>query len=100
MRRKTRNFISAITHEDTETAAVFERSFLKTFGGDCQIPLGCCAEVHLGKVSANSVFIDIEKLRSPGTPGSATRKKHPPKEFLWPGTLWNGQGFAIDPSGI
>ena len=58
---ETRNFISAITHEDTETAAVFERSFLKTFGGDCQIPLGCCAEVHLGKVSANSVFIDIEK---------------------------------------
>ena len=58
---ETRNFISAITHEDTETVAVFERSFLETFGGDCQIPLGCCAEVHLGKVLANSVFIDIEK---------------------------------------
>ena len=58
---ETRNFISAITHPDTETAALFERSFLETFGGDCQIPLGCCAEAHLGKVSANSVFIDLEK---------------------------------------
>ncbi|MXW22827.1 MAG: hydroxymethylbilane synthase [Candidatus Dadabacteria bacterium] len=58
---ETRNFVSAITHTDTETAAIFERSFLKTFGGDCQIPLGCCAEVHLGEISANSVFIDMEK---------------------------------------
>ena len=58
---ETRNLISAITHTDTETAALFERSFLETFGGDCQVPLGCCAEVSLGKVSANSVFIDLKK---------------------------------------
>ncbi|MCY3624638.1 MAG: hydroxymethylbilane synthase [Candidatus Dadabacteria bacterium] len=58
---ETRNFISAITHPDTETAAAFERSFLETFGGDCQIPLGCCAQVHLGEISADSVFIDMEK---------------------------------------
>lgn len=57
--RETRNFISAITHPDTEIVAVFERSFLETFGGDCQIPLGCCAEIHLGKISADSVFIDM-----------------------------------------
>lgn len=56
-----REFVSAITHTDTETVAIFERSFLKTFGGDCQIPLGCCAEVHLGKILADSVFIDMEK---------------------------------------
>ena len=56
-----KNLISAITHADTETAAVFERSFLETFGGDCQIPLGCCARVHLGKISADSVFIDMEE---------------------------------------
>ncbi len=60
---ETRNLISAITHADTETAAVFERSFLETFGGDCQIPLGCCARVHLGKISAHSVFIDMEENR-------------------------------------
>lgn len=58
-----KNLISAITHADTETAAVFERSFLETFGGDCQIPLGCCARVHLGKISADSVFIDMEENR-------------------------------------
>ena len=58
---ETRDFISAITHPDTETVAVFERSFLETFGGDCQIPLGCCAEIHLGKISADSVFIDMGK---------------------------------------
>ena len=58
---ETKNLISAITHADTETVAVFERSFLKTFGGDCQIPLGCCAELRFGKISANSVFIDMEK---------------------------------------
>lgn len=56
-----KNLISAITHAETETVAVFERSFLKTFGGDCQIPLGCCADVSLGKISADSVFIDMEK---------------------------------------
>ena len=58
---ETRKFISAITHPDTETAAAFERSFLETFGGDCQVPLGCCAQVRLGKISADSVFIDMEK---------------------------------------
>ena len=58
---ETRDFISAIAHPDTETAAAFERSFLETFGGDCQVPLGCCARVHLGKISADSVFIDMEK---------------------------------------
>ena len=58
---ETKNLISAITHADTETAAVFERSFLKTFGGDCQIPLGCCANISLGKISADSMFVDMEK---------------------------------------
>lgn len=58
---ETKNLIAAITHSDTETTAVFERSFLKTFGGDCQVPLGCCADISLGKISADSVFIDMEK---------------------------------------
>jgi len=59
--KETRSFLPAITHPDTETVATFERSFLETFGGDCQIPLGCCAQVHLGGISADSVFIDMEK---------------------------------------
>ena len=59
--KETRNLISAITHPDTETVATFERSFLETFGGDCQIPLGCCAQVHIGRISADSVFVDMEK---------------------------------------
>ena len=59
--KETRSFLSAITHPDTETVATFERSFLETFGGDCQIPLGCCAQLHLGGISADSVFIDMEK---------------------------------------
>ena len=59
--KETRNLISAITHPDTETVATFERSFLETFGGDCQIPLGCCGQVHLGRISADSVFVDMEK---------------------------------------
>ena len=58
---ETRDLVSAITHPDTETVAAFERSFLETFGGDCQIPLGCCAQMHLGEISADSVFIDMEK---------------------------------------
>ena len=58
---ETRDLISAVTHPDTKTVAAFERSFLETFGGDCQIPLGCCAQVHLGEISADSVFIDMEK---------------------------------------
>ena len=59
--KETKNLISAITHPDTEIVATFERSFLETFGGDCQIPLGCCAQVHLGRISADSVFVDMEK---------------------------------------
>ncbi len=58
---ETRDLLYTITHAETETVAAFERSFLKTFGGDCQIPLGCYAEVRLGKVSAISVFINTEK---------------------------------------
>lgn len=58
---ETRNFLSAIAHPNTETMAIFERSFVETFGGNCQIPLGCFAQVHLGKISADSVFVDMEE---------------------------------------
>ena len=58
---ETKKLISKIGHADTEIVSVFERSFLKTFGGDCSIPLGCFAEVKNGRILANSVFIDMKK---------------------------------------
>ena len=60
---ETENLVSGIIHEDTETEAVFERSFLKTFGGDCSVPLGCCALARGGKIEAGAVFVDLEKNR-------------------------------------
>ena len=58
---ETKKLISAITDPRTEVAATFERSFLETFGGDCNIPLGCCAEVSSEEISARSVFIDTKR---------------------------------------
>ena len=54
------SFISKINDSNTEIATKLERSFLKAFGGDCSIPLGCYTEVDNGNVNANSVFIDVE----------------------------------------
>ena len=60
---ETRKLVLKIIHEDTETEAAFERSFLKAFGGDCSIPLGCCALARDGKIKARAVFVDSEKNR-------------------------------------
>ena len=60
---ETENLVSKIVHEDTETEAAFERSFLKTFGGDCSVPLGCCSVARDGKIKAGAVFVDPEKDR-------------------------------------
>ena len=60
---ETAKLASKIVHEDTETEATFERSFLKTFGGDCSIPLGCCALARDGKIKAVAVFVDAGKNR-------------------------------------
>lgn len=37
---------ASITHEDTWTAAVAERAFLRGLGGDCNVPAGAYAEVE------------------------------------------------------
>ena len=58
---ETRNLVSKIVHRDTETEAAFERSFLRTFGGDCSVPLGCCAMARDGKISARAVFVDAQR---------------------------------------
>ena len=60
---ETRKLVSKIVHEDTETEAAFERSFLRTFGGDCSVPLGCCAMARDGKISARAVFVDARRSR-------------------------------------
>ena len=60
---ETRNLISAITHADTETAAVFERSFWKLSAETVKFRLDAAREWHLGKISADSVFIDMEENR-------------------------------------
>ncbi|MCY3986308.1 MAG: hydroxymethylbilane synthase [Candidatus Dadabacteria bacterium] len=58
---ETEKLISAVTHPQTEVAATFERSFLETFGGDCNIPLGCYADVRSEEISAHAVFIDTHR---------------------------------------
>lgn len=48
----TRELVDKINHIDSETASKVERSFLKTLGGDCNIPAGCYAEINGNMISA------------------------------------------------
>lgn len=61
--RKAERLLSEISDTDTETEAAFERSFMRTFGGDCSVPLGCGSRARAGKVKADAVFVDMEKNR-------------------------------------
>ena len=72
---ETRNLVSKIVHRDTETEAAFERSFLRTFGGDCSVPLGCCAMARDGKISAGAVFVDAQRNRIFGNAWRCDAKK-------------------------
>ena len=60
---KAERLLSKISDADTETEAAFERSFMRTFGGDCSGPLGCRALARAGKVKADAVFVDMKKSR-------------------------------------
>lgn len=55
----TKKYIQEINNEITETEAIFERSFLKSLGGDCNIPAGCLAVIDDNKISGNAYFRDI-----------------------------------------
>ncbi len=60
---ETRDLLSEINCLETEPIVAFERSFLRAFGGDCSIPLGCCAQIVSGKIVATAFFADMEKNR-------------------------------------
>ncbi len=44
--RETLDLISKINHWETWAAGVSERAFLRRIGGDCNVPVGCHAEVE------------------------------------------------------
>ncbi len=60
---ETRKLLSEINCAKTEPVVAFERSFLKSFGGDCNIPLGCCAQTVSGRIRATALFVDTKKNR-------------------------------------
>ena len=50
--------LSGINDEETKICACFERSFLKKFGGDCSLPIGCYSRIKNNEIHGISVFID------------------------------------------
>lgn len=53
--------INNLKDRNTDLCATVERTFLKTFGGDCTVPLGCYSFIEGSEIKAVSVFIDIKK---------------------------------------
>ncbi|NIP31770.1 MAG: hydroxymethylbilane synthase [Candidatus Dadabacteria bacterium] len=56
----TLSIISEVNDNNTEITANLERSFLKTFGGDCTIPLGCYSSIRKSEISVDAIFIDVD----------------------------------------
>lgn len=48
--------ISALDDPNTKFAANCERAFSKTLGGDCNVPLGCYAEVSRGRIAVTGMI--------------------------------------------
>lgn len=57
------DYISKIEDKNTRICADLERSFLKTFGGDCSVPLGCYSAIENQIITASAIFIDSEEKR-------------------------------------
>jgi hydroxymethylbilane synthase len=48
--------VSAIDDPNTRFAANCERTFANTLGGDCNVPLGCYAEVSRGRIAVTGMI--------------------------------------------
>lgn len=55
--------ISKIEDKNTRICAELERSFLKTFGGDCSVPLGCYSTIESEIINATAIFVDTEERK-------------------------------------
>lgn len=60
----TVSILEEINDLNTENAANLERSFLRTFEGDCTLPIGCYAEINNDIISAKSVYVDVSEGRN------------------------------------
>lgn len=56
---KTIHQISLIEDKNTKICATLERSFLKAFGGDCSVPLGCYSSINMSHIEAVGVFVNL-----------------------------------------
>ena len=57
-----KKILRKINHNQTETCALAERSFLKTLGGDCETAVGCAATLNKDNIELNAqLFSDDGK---------------------------------------
>ena len=57
-----KKILKKINHNETETCALAERSFLKTLGGDCDTAVGCAAILNKDNIELNAqLFSDDGK---------------------------------------
>lgn len=59
----TLGFLEKLTDKNTAYCADLERSFLKSFGGDCTVPLGCFSTIDGRHINAKAVYVDIDQNR-------------------------------------
>ena len=55
---QTNELLKPISHRDTELQALAERAFLKSLSGDCNVPLGCLAEIRGAIIHITGVLAD------------------------------------------
>ena len=60
---KTIGLIDFLNHEETETAVVAERAFLKTLEGGCQVPIAGFAQVNGGTLSFEGLVAELDGSR-------------------------------------
>lgn len=77
-----------IEDKETRIAVTAERAFLSTFGGGCQVPIACYAEVENGMITMYAMVSDIDGsymkkvIRKAGTEKAQEFGRMVAKEFL------------------
>lgn len=59
----TLNLLEKLQDVNTRYCADLERSFLKSFGGDCTVPLGCYSNVDRRYIEATAIYVNVDNNR-------------------------------------
>ncbi len=60
--RKTKELVEGLNDKDSHVCISAERSFLKTLGGGCQVPIGVLAELFDDDIEISGMTVDGERI--------------------------------------